>query len=328
MNTFIKLFAAALSAIAISGSAFAQDLKDMSLKSKEDKTQEIIIRKKGANTEKMTIVVDGDHVTINGKPAEDFKNDVTVLRRNGSPGMAPRIRNFQNGRLDYNDARINYLLTTHSNKALLGVMTAKADNGVKITEVTKESGAEKAGLTKDDIITKVGNTEVKEPADVAKAIGEYKPNDKVDITYKRNGKENKTTVALGENKSKHYSYNFNSDNDFNFEMPTPPMPPSMENFNFNFNRKPRIGLQIQDVEEGKGVTVKDVDDESPAAKAGMKEGDIITQVNGKDVEGVDDLRNQIKDIKDGDMVKFSYKRDGKSQSAEIKIPKKLKSADL
>ena len=102
----------------------------------------------------------------------------------------------------------------------------------------------------------------------------------------------------------------------------------MENFNFNFNRKPKIGLQIQDVEEGKGVTVKDVDENSPAAKAGMKDGDIITSVNGKDVAGVDELRSAIKDLKEGETVQFSYKRDGKSQTADVKIPKRLKTADL
>jgi serine protease Do len=95
-----------------------------------------------------------------------------------------------------------------------------------------------------------------------------------------------------------------------------------------YSRKPRIGMQIQDVEEGKGVTVKDVDDESPASKAGMKEGDVITQVNGKEIAGVEELRTEIKDIKEGDTLKVAYKRGGKNQTAEIKIPKRLKTANL
>ncbi|MEJ7682575.1 MAG: PDZ domain-containing protein [Segetibacter sp.] len=66
----------------------------------------------------------------------------------------------------------------------------------------------------------------------------------------------------------------------------------------------------------------------PASKAGIKEGDVITQVNGKDIAGVDELRNEIRDVKEGDALKLTYKRDGKNQSAEIKIPKRLKSADL
>jgi serine protease Do len=97
---------------------------------------------------------------------------------------------------------------------------------------------------------------------------------------------------------------------------------------FGASRKPKIGLQIQDVEEGKGVKVQEVDENSPAAKAGLKEGDVITEVNGKPVDGVDNVRSEIRDIKEGDILKVKYNRNGSSQSADIKLPKKLKTADL
>lgn len=310
--------------------AFSQDQQNKSSSNKDEKSQEIVILKKGGNTEKMTIVVDSDNVTINGKPVDEFKNsDVTVLRRDRITNIPPAagVRGFAGPRVPFNVERLNTLTAARPmNKAMLGVLTEKGDEGVKVKEVTKESGAEKAGLKKDDVITKVGDKDVKEPADLITAVGSYKPNDKVDITYKRDGKVSKTSVLLGANKARFYSYNLNNQ-DYNFEMPELAIPP-MENFNFNFNRKPKIGLQIQDVETGKGVTVKDVDDDSPAAKAGMKDGDVITGINGKDVAGVDELRNSIRDIKEGETVKLSYKRDGKNQTAEIKIPKRLKTADL
>lgn len=329
MNNRIKYSTAVLAAIAIVTSAIGQDQKEKTSKDTDEKNQEIVIRKKGGNTEKMTIVVDGDNVTINGKPADEFKNDdVTVFKRDRplAPG-GPRARALGGVHPRLDSDNFNFLKPSNSNKAMLGVLTQKADDGVKVTDVTKESGAEKAGLKKDDVITKVGSTAIKEPQDLIKAIGGYKPNDKADITYKRDGKENKTSVTLGENKSRGNSFNLNS-GDFNFDFPKGALVPPMDNFNFNFNRRARIGLQIQDVEEGKGVTVKDVDEDSPASKAGIKEGDVITGVNGKDVAGVDELRNQIRDIKEGDTVKFTYKRGGKNETVDIKIPKRLKSADL
>jgi serine protease Do len=218
------------------------------------------------------------------------------------------------------------LLPTGVNKAMLGVITSKVDEGVKITDVTKESGAEKAGLKKDDIITRIGSDKISSPKDLTEAIGKYKPNDKIDVAYKRNGKEDKTSATLGENKSRAFSFNMNSD-DFNIDMSDMPGAGTRGNFNF-YNRKPKIGLQIQDLEEGKGVKVKDVDDETPAAKAGLKEGDVITSVDGKEVIGVDDLRARMKELKDGDSLKFTYSRDGKTQTTDVKIPKKLKTADL
>jgi serine protease Do len=220
----------------------------------------------------------------------------------------------------------NRAIPARGNKAMLGVVTQKAEDGVKVIDVTKESGAEKAGLKKEDIITKAGGADINEPGDLIKAIGDLKPNDKIDITYKRGGKESKASVTLGENKSREFAFNMNA-GDFNLDFPKGSFHGG-ENFNLNFNRRPRIGLQIQDVEDGKGVTVKDVDEESPAAKAGIKEGDLITQVNGKDIASVDELRTEIKDAKEGDTVKFSYKRDGQNKTAEIKLPKRLKSMDL
>ena len=327
MNNLIKYAIPVLVTIFISTSASAQDQKEKSLRDQDDKSQEIVIRKKGGKTDKMTIVVDGENVTINGKPVDEYKNkNITVFKRDGSLSMAPRIRNFQGPRAPLSPESFDRVMPLSANKAMLGIMTAKSDEGVKISEVTKESGAEKAGLKKDDIITKVGDKELKEPADLVEAISNFKPNEKVDITYKRDGKETKTTAVLGENKPRSYAFNFNN-KDFNFEMPEGVIPP-MENFNFNFNRKPKIGLQIQDVEDGKGVTVKDVDEDFPAARAGIKDGDVITQVNGSEVVGVDALRNAIKDVKEGETVKLSYKRGGKNQTAEIKIPKRLKTADL
>lgn len=321
---WIKYYTATFAAALVTTAVFAQDQKGKLSKDKEEKTQEIVIRKKNDKTGKMTIVIHGDNITVNGKPLDEFKDDnVSIFKRDRSLAMAtpPGLDGIHpmDDREDF-----NYL--NHSNKAMLGILTQKADNGVKVTEVTKESGAEKAGLKKDDIITKVGNTAITSPQDLIEAIGGYKPNDKVDITYKRDGKDNKITAVLGENKSRAFSFNLNN-GDFNFDFPKGPLPP-VRNFNFNWNNKPRIGLQIQDIEEGKGVKVKDVDEDSPASKAGIKEGDVISQVNGKDVAGVDELRNAIKDLKEGDSVKFTYTRDGKNQTAEIKIPKRLKSADL
>lgn len=326
MTTLFKLALPFLATLVIGNTASAQNNKEHTLRDKEQKSEEIIIRKKGGKTEKMTIVVDGDNVTINGKPAADFKNeDIRIERRDRAIAMAPGARNFEGPRNRFGTDKFDFAMPP-SNKAMLGIMTAKSDEGVKVAAVTKESAAEKAGLKKDDIITKVGSKDVKDPKELVEAIAAYKPHDKVNISYKRNGKESKTTAVLEANKPRAYAYNLHN-RDFNFEMPEGTVPP-LENFNFNFNRKPKIGLQIQDVEEGKGVTVKDVDEDSPAAKAGIKDGDVITQVNGKDIANVDELRNLMKDLKEGETVKLSFLRSGKVQNAEVKIPKKLKTADL
>jgi serine protease Do len=315
-----------LAAIILAGSTIAQTPAP---KPKKETREEIVIRKKGSNNEKTTIEIEGEKVIVNGKPLSEYKgDDITIMKmdRPGNIVMAPGARGFSGSP----DVRLrefrNLSPAMAGNKAMLGVTTEKTDEGAKITNVTEGSGAEKAGLKKEDVITSVGDKQISGPEDLVAAIAKHKPADKVDITYNRGGKKNKTSATLSQNKSNAYAFTI-PDGNFEFNMPRS-FSPSLEGSMFNWNRKPKIGLQIQDLEEGKGVKVKEVDDSSPASKSGFKEGDVITSINGKIIEGVDEVRKEIADLKEGDSIKVNYIRDGKSQEADIKIPKRLKTADL
>jgi serine protease Do len=74
--------------------------------------------------------------------------------------------------------------------------------------------------------------------------------------------------------------------------------------------------------------VLNVDDEGNGAKAGIQEEDIITEVDGKAVNNADEIARIMRDSKDKASVKFKIQRDGKSQTLDVKIPKKLKTAEL
>ena len=283
------------------------------------KGESIIIHKDGDSKEKLTIVVDGDNVTINGKPAKDFKNgDVEVIQHSGWDADAFAMTPPHGGPKVYNRS-FNF----QSNDAVLGVMPTDGDNGAKINEVTEGSAAAKAGLKEGDVITKIGDKKIASADDLYEAMGKYKPNDKVTVTYMRDKKENTTTATLDKSKSHPFVWNGNNDDMKMFKLD------DGRGFNFMWNDKPRLGMRVQDTENSGGVTVKDIDDEdSPAAKAGLKENDVITQVNGKAVQSVKDIKDQLKDLKPGDDVKLQYKRNGATQSATVHIPKPLETSDL
>jgi serine protease Do len=103
--------------------------------------------------------------------------------------------------------------------------------------------------------------------------------------------------------------------------------PQGQGIYFNTNR-PRLGLSIQDTEDGKGVKVIDVDDEGNAAKAGVKEGDIVTRVDDKVVNSADEITKMIRENKERTSVKLQVIRNGKTQNIDVKLPRKLKTSSL
>jgi len=149
------------------------------------------------------------------------------------------------------------------------------------------------------------------------------------ITYKRDGKEMKGNAVMG----KHLNEGENlvmpeMKNNYRFTMPpVPPGGPRAYSFNFS-ERGPRIGIKAQDTENGKGVKVLDVDDDSPADKAGIKEGDVITQFDGKPVNSANELADLARAAKTKPSVAIKLTRAGKPQDVTVKIPRKLKTAEL
>jgi serine protease Do len=71
-----------------------------------------------------------------------------------------------------------------------------------------------------------------------------------------------------------------------------------------------------------------VEEESNAKKAGIKEGDIITEFDGKAVENATELAELAREAREKNNIRVKVTRDGKSQDLEIKVPKKLKTATL
>lgn len=310
---------------------------------KQGKEEHIIIRKKGNGSEKLTIVVDGENVTVNGKPLAEFKDDSVEVKsfrtdrarvhmlRKTAPGLAAApARPFPPmppGGVKALRGNMMEHFKGLSNAAFLGVTSEKSDKGAVVREVVKESAAEKAGLQKGDVITRIGDSTVAGSEDLYRLVGAYKPEDKVKISYLRNGKEQQSTVTLGKNRQ---VFSLSFDDAFEGQLPREFRDFRVEGMPhaFNFSKQPRLGLQLQDTEDGKGVKVLEAREDAPATKAGIQKDDIITGVNGKDVHSVDDVREQLKGAQEGDTVKMEFRRNNKKQSAEVKFPKQLKTSNL
>ncbi len=79
-----------------------------------------------------------------------------------------------------------------------GIMVPEnVDSGVAVVQVEGNSPAEKAGLKKGDIITKLAGKETKSLAEFRYELYKHSPSDSIEVTYIRDGKEQKTTLTLG-----------------------------------------------------------------------------------------------------------------------------------
>jgi serine protease Do len=313
-------------------SVFAQQEKNKEDKAKTDKktAQTIVITRDGDKDEKIVVEVQGDKVTINGKDAKDYKGgDVRVHSYTG-PG-AYRVNGataLSGDSFVWNSGSGTSIFSEDENRAMLGVTTEGDDKGAEILSISKESAAEKAGLKKDDIITKIDDRKIESSDDVTDAIRNHKPGDKVTITYLRDGKEQKTTAELTKWKGFRMTA-VTAPRVQSFERQLQDLDHQQQFFSetYAFGR-PKLGLSVQDTDDGIGVKVLDVDEESIAAKAGIKKDDIILGVDDTDIKGTDDVIKATRSKNEKPSYRFKVKRGNNTQNIEVKIPRKLKTADL
>lgn len=319
--------------------------EEKEVKEKKD-VQQIIITRKSDKDEKVVVEIKGDKITINGKSLDEYKDkdgDITV-RLNNLKNLEFRTKiSGLKGNMNFNGGDNFKFFNEDANRAMLGVTTEKAELGAEVNTVSKDGAAEKMGLKEGDIITKVGDKKIETPDDLSAAIKAHKPGDKVTVTYLRDKKEQKATAELGKWKGMYndnantpfQSFDFKSLNDMNLNldkiMPrtfiTPRALKEGQNFSWS-GSTPKLGLSVEDTDDGKGVKVIEVGDESNAEKAGIKENDVVTEVDGKAVNSTDDIVKVIKESKDKVSVMIKLQRAGKTQNIEVKMPRKIKTADL
>lgn len=324
----LVLAAALILPVSVMAQEDKEKLKEKIEKEKKDGQQIIITRK---NTEeKMVIEINGDKVTVNGKPIDEYreKNGDLNVRLNKLKDMEylTRIPNVSGSWNMNSDNHQGMLFNEDNNRAMLGVTTDKTDEGVTILSITKEGAAEKMGLKEGDVITKFDNKAIKSPDELTSAVKSRKPGDKVSVTYLRDKKENSTSGELGKWKTQNFKMDM-GDMNWDNVMPKIQTYPRAQTFTYT-GKTPKLGLSVQDTDDGKGVKVIEVDGDSNAAKAGIKENDVVTEIDGKAVNSTDDVVKSMKDNKDKVSVMFKVTRSGKTQNVEVKMPRAIKTKDL
>jgi membrane-associated protease RseP (regulator of RpoE activity) len=252
----------------------------------------------------------------------------------GAPGEAPQAFSFffaGGSFLGVHAEDIN-----KENMARYGMREAR---GVGITQVVKDSPAEKAGLRKDDVIVRFEGDSITSVRKLTRLVSEVAPDQTVKLGISRGGSEQEVAVTIGKrndsmNAMQHFDFKDFKDleklkgldklqgldrlNEFQTMPPGANVwkwqgqGPGNDGLVFALSNHRRIGVgtmqltkQLADyfgVGDGKGVLVTSVADDSPAAKAGLKAGDIITAIDGEKVERAGDVARGINKKKEGDVT--------------------------
>ena len=179
--------------------------------------------------------------------------------------------------------------------------------GVIISSVQKNSPAEKAGLKAEDVILKFNGKSLENTVELSTWVANTSPGTEVILLISRNDREIPTAVKLGELSQEKVQ---------------------LASGNTVISK---VGLQVSNLtnelmqkynlsQNQKGVVVTQVDPSGVAAEVGFKEGDLILQVNRKDVENVAEFEKQMQTVIPGDQVLFYVKRGNYNFFATFTIP--------
>ena len=186
-----------------------------------------------------------------------------------------------NGRV--HRGRLGVTVQGVTNDLAAGLGLSKAE-GALISDVTDGGAADKAGLKRGDVILSYQGRPVIDTNSLRNNIAATKPGTTVELQVMRDGKTSEMKATLEETPdAKNAPGRFDGEEGEGrgkFGMSVEPL-------------TPEIARQLQLDRDAKGVVIADVDPSGAAASAGLREGDVIQQINGKSVHSAEDVRDAL-----------------------------------
>jgi S1-C subfamily serine protease len=183
--------------------------------------------------------------------------------------------------------------------------------GLLITQVVEDSPADDANLREEDVIIEFNGQAVERADAFTKLVRGTEPNKEVKVVIMRDGVRKEIMVTLAARKSsRSYSYAFSGPGHFAFS-------------------RVHLGVQTQElnadlaayfnVKEDGGALILNVMEDTPAEKAGLKAGDVITKIDEETVEDPGDLVRALSDYEEDDEITVTYVRHGKTATAKATL---------
>ena len=217
--------------------------------------------------------------------------------------------------------------------------------GVAVEKVLDGSPAQAAGLQKRDVIIRFNGEEVTSARKLTRLVSEVAPDHKVTLTVLRSGSERELQATIGKRPIPRFENGAFSmsipgvPEPFELKVPRIPEAPMAiprgegDVFVWRTSSSRQIGVGVTPLTKQlaehfgveSGVMINNVREDSPAARAGLKAGDIIVAVDGNEIIGDGDLIRAIATKTEGD-VEITFVRGGARQS--IRVTPEARKTDL
>ena len=180
----------------------------------------------------------------------------------------------------------------------------KDEKGALVADVTPNGPADKAGIKRGDVIVSFDGKVIKQMKDLPYIVGTTPVNKTVLVEVIRKGQEKDFQIKLGELKEGKEAKETGQE-------------------------KPYLGMTVEELtpqlarnlgtSETSGLVVVQVNNNTPAAEAGIKQGDIILEIDQITVKTLEQYNKKIQDYKKGDSILFLIKRGGSTLYLTLKV---------
>ncbi|MFP6873419.1 MAG: PDZ domain-containing protein [Verrucomicrobiales bacterium] len=189
-------------------------------------------------------------------------------------------------------------------RPMLGVEMSEEESRVVISGLLPNSPAMRSGLKKGDIILEVDNVKSEQMSEVVDYVSSRKPGDKVELLVLRGEDERRFSVELvrwedlaGEMGRRE-------------RIPPEPEPAG---------DRPQLGVILDAEAAGGGATVHEVMEGSPASVAGVLAGDVVTAINGDEVDSAPAMARLFRTYGPGEKLEITIKRGDEQKTLEIEL---------
>ena len=155
--------------------------------------------------------------------------------------------------------------------------------GALVADIDAAGPAAAAGIRKGDIIVAFNGTPIKEMDQLPLLVAQTPVGSKGELTIIRDGKKISKAVEIGELKDEEGIAQADEGGSDDIGMELSDITDAL--------------ARRYDIEEAEGVLVTFVEPASPAAQAGVRPGDVITQVNRKDILNLEDYNKCVSDAR-------------------------------